>query len=146
MKLIPSLIAGACGAVFLNVIHESMRQFIPEAPRVDLIGRQLVAQTFLAMNEPPPPDSKEYALAMTGDILSNTIYYGLVGIGTRHRAPLRGLILGAIGGWGAVKAPNYLDLPQDAVQRHPATRVMTVAWYTLGGLAAGIAARRFAAS
>ena len=142
MNLIQSLTAGACGAVLLNAVHESMRQFVPEAPRVDLIGRQLVAQTFLAMNEPPPPDSREYALAMAGDVLSNTLYYSLVGFGSHRRAVLRGLVLGAVGGWAAVKAPEYLDLPEDAVQRHPATKLMTVAWYTLGGLAAGMMIRR----
>ena len=144
MNLIQSLTAGACGAVLLNAVHEGMRQIVPEAPRVDLIGRQLVAQTFLALDEPPPPDSEEYALAMGGDLVSNALYYSLIGVGARRWAPWRGLLLGAIGGWGAVKAPDYLDLPQEAVQRHPATKLMTVAWYTLGGLAAGVVARRLA--
>ncbi len=142
MKLLQSLAAGACGAILLNVVHESARQFIPEAPRVDLLGRQLVAQTFLALDKAPPPDSKEYAIAMTGDILSNALYYSVAGIGPRRGAPWRGLLLGAVGGWGAVKAPDYLNLPQEAVQRHPATKLMTVAWYTLGGLAAGTIIRQ----
>lgn len=140
MRIQSSLTAGLFGAVFLNVVHEGMRQVVPAAPRVDLIGRQLVAQAFRAQGEKPPQGASQYALAMAGDLLSNTLYYSLVG--TRRSAPWRGLLLGAVGGWGAVKAPDYLDLPREAVQRHPATKLMTVAWYTLGGLAAGVVARR----
>ena len=88
----------------LNAVHESMRQFVPNAPRVDLIGRQLVARAFLSLDEPPPPDSTEYALALAGDVLSNALYYSLVGVGNYRSAPLRGLVLGAVGGLGSCES------------------------------------------
>ena len=137
MNVKKSLLAGAAGAVLLNVLHESARQWIPSAPRVDLIGRQLIAKAFRQPGKKPPTGQAQYLTAMAADVLSNTLYYSVVGRGSRRSAEWRGLILGAVGGIGAVVVPNYLNVSKKAVQRSRATQWMTVAWYTLGGLAAG---------
>lgn len=137
-----SLIAGVAGAVALNVVHESVRQFVPTAPRVDLIGKQLTAQAFRQLGKKPPQGDRRYALAMVADVLSNSLYYSLVGRGSPRSAELRGLLLGVAGGVGAVIAPNFLDVSKKAVQRDPSTVGMTIAYYMLGGVIAGGVGKR----
>jgi hypothetical protein len=75
-------------------------------------------------------------MALAGDLVSNSLYYSLVGVGDPRHALRRGAILGLLGGLGAALLPPMLGLGRKPVQRTPQTMAMTVAWYTLGGLAA----------
>jgi hypothetical protein len=70
-------------------------------------------------------------------VVSNSLYYALVAAGEPARSVRRGLMLGLIGGIGAVVLPPLLGLGQQPHRKTPATELMTVAWYTLAGLAAG---------
>lgn len=136
-----SLLAGVAGATFLNIVHESVRRVVPSAPRVDLMGRQIVARSFRKRGKKVPSENKQYALAMAGDLLSNTLFYSLVGWGKGQSAWWKGLLLGLSAGLGAVKAPDYMDLPKKAVKRQQSTKYMTIAWYLMGGLVAGTVAQ-----
>ena len=139
MKILRALGSGLVGAVALNVLHETARQFIPEAPRVDVLGKRAIAAAFKAAGHEPPPDDELYALALAGDVASNSLYYSLVGMGERRSALLRGALLGFGAGVGAVVLPGKLGLGSAPSARTPATQAMTIAWYTIGGLAAGAA-------
>ncbi len=143
MKFTNALISGAAGAAFLTVLHESVRQFAPTAPRVDILGRRLIKRAFHQTGNPAPPNGTEYALALTGDLLSNTLYYSLVGLGDPETANVRGRLLGVGAGLAALMLPERLNLPEEPVSRHLSTKVMTVAWYALGGMVAGRMAQRF---
>lgn len=143
MKLINALLSGAAGAAFLTVVHESVRQFAPTAPRVDILGRRLIKRAFHQTGNPAPASGTEYALALTGDLLSNTLYYSLVGLGDPETANVRGRLLGVGAGLAALTLPERLNLPEEPVSRHLSTKLMTVAWYTLGGMVAGRMAQRF---
>jgi hypothetical protein len=37
-----SLLSGFAGAVALNVLHETVRQVYPKAPRVDVLGKRAI--------------------------------------------------------------------------------------------------------
>ena len=141
MNLGKSLLAGVAGAAFLNVVHESVRSVRPDAPRVDLMGRHIVASAFRKQGKKAPDEGTQYALALAGDVLSNALYYSLVGWGKGRSAWLRGLLLGLSAGLGAVKAPDYLPLPKKAVKRQSSTKLMTISWYVLGGVVAGTVAQ-----
>ncbi len=143
MKLTNALVSGAAGAIFLTAVHESVRQFAPTAPRVDILGRRLITRAFHQTGNPAPTGNKQYALAMAGDLLSNTLYYSLVGLGDPDTANLRGRLLGVGGGLAAITLPEQLNLPEEPVSRHLSTKLMTVAWYALGGMVAGRMAQRF---
>jgi len=88
----------------------------------------------------PPRGRVLYGLSLLGELASNSMYYALVGAGRSKRPLLRGAILGAVGGIGAVVLAPLMGLGQQPHRRTPWTQLMTVAWYTLGGLATGAAA------
>lgn len=141
MNVGKSLLAGVAGATFLNVLHESVRRVVPTAPRVDLLGREVIRRAFHKQGKKAPKGNKEYAITLAADMLSNALYYSLVGWGKGRSAWIRGLLLGLSAGLGAVKAPDYMKLPKKAVKRHQSTKLMTIGWYLLGGVVAGFVAQ-----
>lgn len=52
--MLKALISGLVGAVALNLVHESIRQFSDRAPRVDLLGQQAIAETYEFFDHEPP--------------------------------------------------------------------------------------------
>jgi hypothetical protein len=94
-----------------------------------------------AAGQQPPDDDKLHAMALAGDIISNSLYYSLVGAGERRTVWVRGALLGLGAGVGAVLLPEPLGLGSEPTARTPATQAMTIAWYLTGGLAAAAAYR-----
>ena len=140
MKLLPSLTAGLAGAVALTLLHETARRLRPEdAPRMDVLGMRGLRKLLHKADAPQPNDDTLFNLTMAGDILSNSLYYSLVGSG-RH-AERRGLLLGLAAGAGGVALPGPMGLGTAPTNRTPQTQLMTLAWYTAGGLVAGAVAR-----
>lgn len=133
--------AGAVGALTTTLLHEITRRLLSDAPRVDLLGMQALARGLQAAGLPTPGGRPLYALTLAGDLVSNTAYFALVGVGSRGKAPLVGLALGVAGGVGAVYLPQYLGLNAQLTTRTGRTGLLTVALYTAGGLATGLTAR-----
>jgi hypothetical protein len=61
----------------------------------------------------------------------------MVGLGEPRHAVRRGLLLGLAAGAGAVLLPPVMGLGRQPGQRTPLTQLLTIAWYTLGGVVAG---------
>jgi hypothetical protein len=140
MKLLPSLAAGLAGALALNALHETVRRRRPaDAPRMDLLGMQGLRRVLAKADLPQPDHDTLFKLTMAGDIVSNALYYSLLGSGKHSVA--RGALLGLAAGVGGVVLPGPLGLDEAPSNRTPQTRVMTIAWYTVGGLVAGAVAR-----
>ena len=144
MGFLRALGSGLVGAVALNLLHETARQFIPVAPRIDVLGKRAIALAYRATGHEPPPDDELYALALAGDVASNSLYYSFVGAGDPRNVLLRGALLGLGAGIGAVVLPGEMGLGSEPSARTPATQAMTIAWYTVGGLAAAAAYRMLA--
>jgi len=90
----------------------------------------------------PLEGKRLYQATLAGDLLANTLYYA---IAARTRHPVRtGLVLGAAAGIGALLLPPVMGLGRPPHIESRANRVMTVAWYTIGGLVAGAAGRALA--
>ncbi|MDB5263656.1 MAG: hypothetical protein JWQ14_2939 [Adhaeribacter sp.] len=138
-KSLISVASGLTGAIALTIVHETARRFIPNAPRMDVLGMRAIARGMYKMDEQPPDENKLFQYSIIGDILSNAIYYSLTGTG--RKAWLRGAALGALAGVGGVVLPGPLGLGTEPSGRTPQTKVMTVAWYLLGGLAAAALSR-----
>jgi hypothetical protein len=138
-KTLVSLASGITGAIALTVVHETARRFIPNAPRMDVLGMRAIARGMYKMDEQPPEEDKLFKYSIIGDILSNSVYYSLTGTG--RKAWWRGAALGALAGVGGVVLPGPLGLGTGPSGRTPQTKVMTVAWYLLGGLAAAALSR-----
>lgn len=140
MKLLPSLAAGFAGAVALTALHETARRLRPhDAPRMDVLGERGLRKILRLADLPQPSEGKAYTATMLGDILSNGLYYTVVGSG-RHSLQ-RGFALGVAAGVGGVLLPGPMGLGEAPSNRTPQTQAMTVAWYTVGGLVAGAVAQ-----
>jgi hypothetical protein len=140
MKLLPSLAAGFAGAVALTALHEVARRLRPhDAPRMDVLGERGLRKILNLADLPQPSEGKAYTATMLGDILSNGLYYTVVGSG-KHSVQ-RGLALGVAAGIGGVVLPGPMGLGEGPSNRTPQTKAMTVAWYTVGGLVAGAVAQ-----
>ena len=140
MDTVPTaLFAGAAGATTTNILHELVRRLTPDAPRVDLLGMQALARVLDAGGITVPDHGTLYYLTLAGDLLSNSGYFGLVGVAPRKRAVAAGVGLGVLAGLGAVYLPSRIGLSTKPTDRAAPTRAITVALYTAGGLVAGAA-------
>jgi hypothetical protein len=144
VKLLKALGGGLAGACALTVIHEVARRNVPNAPRMDVLGMRAIAKSLRGAGATPPEGDELHNAALAGDLLSNSLYYSLVGVGSRNGAVMRGALLGAAAGVGAVTLPGPLGLGEAPSRREPETALMTIAWYLAGGLAAGAAYRALA--
>lgn len=134
MEVSKALVSGLAGAVALTIAHETLRRFVPEAPRMDVLGMRAISKTMKKVGAQPPAGSALRVWAMAADVVSNSIYYSLVG--TSKSSWLRGSLLGASAGAGAVLLPGPMGLGSDPSNRTNSTRAMTVGLYLMGGLVA----------
>lgn len=135
MKTIHALAGGLAGACVLTAIHETMRRFVPDAPRMDILGMRAIEKLMYSADmTPPADDDRLHTWALVGDVISNTLYYSFAGTG--KDAWLRGALLGAGAGVGAVLLPGPLGLGEKPSARTSQTQAMTIGLYFVGGLTA----------
>lgn len=141
MKIVSALGGGIAGALALTLLHETVRRINADAPRMDLLGMQALAKSLQRLNTQIPDDDKLFRITMAGDILSNSLYYSIAGVGGENRAILRGTLLGLAAGIGAVYLPKPLGLNPAPSNRTFQTTFMTIVLYLAGGLVAGAAGK-----
>jgi hypothetical protein len=137
MAVLESLNSGFAGAMALTAIHEIARRTFEDAPRMDLLGQRAIGNISEMVFGEQPSGEDLQEMSLVGDIAANSLYYSLVGAGPCEGAIVRGAVLGLVAGVGAVALPGPMGLGSDPSNHSNATRAMTVAWYTLGGVAAG---------
>ncbi|MET3979737.1 hypothetical protein ABIB62_002327 [Mucilaginibacter sp. UYP25] len=111
-----------------------MISFDHDAPRIDLVGEEALTKGMESMGLTPPTGNALFAATMAGDILSNALYYSTIGFGKKKYLFLRGAGVGIAAGIGALTLTEPLGLNDAPVTRTERTKVLTVAWYALGGL------------
>lgn len=134
MKPIAALGGGIAGAAAVTLIHESVKRIVPQAPRMDLLGMNAVSKALNAAGLKTPTDTKLFAIALTGDLIANSLYYSLAGVGKEKNIWLRSAALGLAAGIGAVTLPGPLGLDDRYSNRTTATKIMTVGLYVAGAL------------
>lgn len=135
--MLKALGSGLVGACALTLVHEAARRYIDDAPRMDVVGMRALSRGLRAVDIDPPIPLHEAALV--GDIAANSLYYGLVGLGEPKDGVRNGALLGLAAGVAAVYLPEPLGLGRQPAKNSAETDLLTVAWYLLGGLAAGAA-------
>lgn len=140
--LAKSLVAGAAGAVALTAVHETGRRTIRNAPRMDVLGSRAIERWLPRLGVEPIDRRAVHPMALAGDLVSNSIYYALIGSG--EGAWWRGLGLGVAAGIAALALPKPLGLGTPPHSSHLSTNALTVAWYVIGGLAAAAVATALA--
>lgn len=139
MRTLYALEGGVAGAAALTLIHETVKKAIPNAPRMDLMGMNAIAKGLKVIGARTPDERKLYGWSLTGDLISNTLFYSFAGIGKKENALAKGAALGLAAGLGAVLLPKPLNLNEDNSSRTVQTKIMTVGLYVIGGLvAAGV--------
>lgn len=128
-----NLLAGLSGAIALNVLHEVYRHYDSEAPEVQLIGEQALRKMAKAVNAQPPKGEKLYAYTLAADVVSNALYYSLIGKGNSNYVT-KAILLGSLAGVGALTLTQPLGLNDAPVKKTNKTKWLTVAWYTTGAL------------
>jgi hypothetical protein len=134
-KWLRSGISGLAGALAVTAVHETVRRFYPDAPRMDILGMRAITKGLRYAGETPPNDDKLHTWALVGDIISNGLYYSLTGGG--KKAWWRGSILGTAAGIGGVVLPGPMGLGAAPSNRTRQTQALTVGYYLLGGIVAG---------
>ena len=94
----------------------------------------------LAGYEPPAGD-KLFAATLIADVISNALYYSLIGIGTKKNILLRAAALGTAAGVGALVLTKPLGLSDAPVTKSGRTKLLTIAWYLTEAMTAGVVMR-----
>ncbi len=137
MKVIHNLIGGLAGAVALNILHQAVKQFDHQAPHVDLVGEEAITKGLNKAGVKPPTGNTLFAVTMAADLISNAAYYSLVGAAEKKQLPYVGAAAGLAAGVGALVLTEPMGLSDAPVTRTNETKILTVVWYTFGGLVAG---------
>jgi len=135
--MIKNIIGGLAGAVALNILHQAVKQFDHEAPRVDLVGEEALTKGMEKIGLEPPAGNKLFAATLAADLVSNAAYYSLIGLGNKKQLHCIGAAVGLAAGIGALILTKPMGLSDAPVTRTDKTKLLTVAWYTFGGIVAG---------
>lgn len=141
-RLIRLGLIGLAGAVTVTVLNESVRRILPHTPRVEVIGERALAGSLDTLGVDPPHGEVLYRWTLLGDLVSNTLYYGMVGLGGQQGTWRRGGLYGLAAGVGAVVLPRPLGLGRQPGARSPITPLLTAGWYLAGGFMAAAAAQQ----
>jgi hypothetical protein len=136
MKKLSAIEGGATGALALTLIHETVRKLDPKAPRMDLLGMNAISKLLKSVGQDSPEKHKLFVWAMIGDLISNSLYYSLAGLGSKKNVFQRGILLGLGAGLGAVLLPKPLQLDEAPTNRTTKTKAITIGLYLIGGLVA----------
>lgn len=133
---VSSAIGGFAGACALTLINQGVAKVDKNAPRLDLLGMNAVAKMFKSADTAPPLVKTLLPVSMAGDLVSNSLYYGLAGGSNKNQTLLKGLLLGLGAGLGAVSLPKTMGLKESYTNKTNTTKLLTIAWYVIGGLVA----------
>lgn len=133
-----SAIGGLAGACALTALNEGAKRINKNAPRLDVLGMNAVARLVKGGGLGSTiTKGKMMPASLAGDLISNSLYFGMAGASSKKQTLLRGALLGLGAGLGALTLAKPLGLDERVVSATPTTKALTVAWYVIGGLVAG---------
>lgn len=134
MSKVTNLLAGLGGAVALNIIHESLKNKSKDAPRVDLLGEEALQKTVEYFGGEISDKKTLYKATLASDILSNAMYYSMIGNGNPKHLWVRAVSYGVAAGVGAITLPEPLGLNPEPVTKTRTSQALTVGYYVAGAL------------
>lgn len=139
MSLGKCLLAGLGGAAALNIIHESLKKTGDDMPRIDQLGEKALQKSLAGIGASPIEDEgKLYKATLAADVVSNAIYYSLIGLGSKKNVWPRAIGLGLAAGVGALALPKPMGLNPEPVTKTKKAAGLTVAYYLAGALVTGL--------
>ncbi|MET0223117.1 MAG: hypothetical protein ABW346_01910 [Terrimicrobium sp.] len=130
--------SGLVGATSVAALNYLAARYLPGAPRLDVLGLQLTTTAFKKLGIHPPGGLPAKVLALLGSLASNSMFYGLVGLGAPKTAWLRGGALGLAMGLGVLTLSPAFGVGKRETGRTPTTKAGTLIWYILGGILAAL--------
>lgn len=134
MSKVTNLLAGLGGAIALNIIHESLKKKSKSTPRVDLLGEEALQKTVEYFGGHIDNEKNLYTATLAGDILSNAMYYSMIGNGAPQHLWVRAISYGVAAGVGAITLPEPLGLNPEPVTKTKTSQALTVGYYVAGAL------------
>jgi hypothetical protein len=146
MGAIKNLTAGLLGALALNVLHETLRKKASNVPKINLLGEEAINKTLIGLGQTPITDEEElYKATLKADLISNAIYYSLIGGKTKYVWP-KAIFFGLSAGISALKLPKSLGLDPTPVNATKEMKVLTISYYLFGALVTAYALKIFSKS
>lgn len=136
MKVSAAVAGGFAGTLTVASLHEALRRVSPDAPRMDILDMDLIRKGLKTIHKDTPEESELQRWAVGGELVADTAYYSLAGMGGKKAVWIRGALLGLAAGITAVVLPKPLGLPADPSNKTLGTQLMTVGLYLMGGLVA----------
>jgi hypothetical protein len=133
-----NLLGGLAGALALNLLHEAYKRLDADAPRIDFIGEEALSKTIKKFGKQPPSGNNLYVAALAADVVSNALYYSVIGYGNKRNIILRAAMFGIAAGVGALTLTKPLGLSDAPVTRTAKTKALTVTWYLTGAMVAAL--------
>ncbi len=137
MSTFNNLIAGLGGAIALNILHESLKRTHPAMPRIDLLGEEAVQKGLSRLGTSIDDEDNLYRATLGSDLVSNAMYYSLIGSGDPRHMWSKALYMGASAGIGALTLPAQMGLDDSPVTKTTRTKALTVGYYVFGALVTG---------
>jgi hypothetical protein len=108
---------------------------------MDVVGMRAITRGIAVLNDTtPPPFDQLYAVTLAADLIGNSLYYSAAAASTQTATWKRGAVLGALAGVGALILPERMGLGTPPHIESSRNKILTIAWYLIGGLAAAAAA------
>ncbi len=143
MGLIKNLTAGFLGSVALNILHEKLRKNANNVPQLNLLGGEALNKTRIAFgNLPITDDDKLYKETLKADLISNAMYYSMIGGKSKYIWP-KAILLGLTAGISAIKLPKPLGLDPEPVAATEQMKGLTIGYYLFGALVTGLVLKTF---
>jgi hypothetical protein len=136
MNVSAALAGGLAGTLTVASLHEALRRVTPDAPRMDILDMELIRKGLKSIHKDVPHEDELQRCAVGGELLADTAYYSVTGLGGKKGVWMRGALLGLFAGITAVVLPKPLGLPAAPSNKTLGTQLMTVGLYLAGGLVA----------
>lgn len=140
-RFLQNLLGGLAGAVALNILHETVRRVVTDAPRVDLVGEEGLNKVMEQVGAEPLEGKALYTATLAGDLVSNALYYSTIGAGKDKFLLFRGTTYGISAGLGALKLTKKMGLNDDPINHSQKSQLLAVGYYLFGGIVAACTIR-----
>ncbi|RYD83865.1 MAG: hypothetical protein EOP54_32900 [Sphingobacteriales bacterium] len=114
-----------------------------DMPRVDLLGEEALQKTMAYFGSEIKDEDTLYKATLAGDVISNAMYYSMIGNGDTKHIFTRAVVYGLAAGVGAITLPEPLGLDPEPVAHSQKTKAFTVGYYVAGALVTGLILKSF---
>lgn len=136
MGIIKNLTAGFIGSVALNLLHETLRKYNTNVPKINLLGEEALNKTLFSYGTPIMDQDELYRTTLKADLIGNAVYYSLIGGKSVYIWP-KAIFFGLSAGLGAINLPKPMGLNPDPVAKTDQMKVLTVGYYLFGAIITG---------